>query len=170
MPDKKIFTIEDYLRTSGSIIYKIVGKSMMPMLVPNKDLVTIISMRDIIVEENDVVLYKRSNKLILHRIVRVDQDGNYTLLGDNCSRKEFGICSKDIIGVLVSFTHNGKKYYRNDPKYLNYIVRLRSVEGIRMRRKFVYDLMLKFFDFLPEISYLKLKRILSGILYEIRFE
>lgn len=35
------YTIEDFLNTEGVILYKVVGKSMEPMLRPNRDLVLI---------------------------------------------------------------------------------------------------------------------------------
>ena len=84
-----ITPIESFLNTEGIITYKIKGKSMEPMLRSNIDLVTIQKLTPYdILYENDVVLYKHNNLLILHRIVEINKNNEYTILGDNCSLKE----------------------------------------------------------------------------------
>lgn len=120
-----ITPIESFLELEGIITYKIKGKSMEPMLRSNIDLITIQKLTPYdILYENDVVLYKHNNLLILHRIIKISKYNEYTILGDNCSLKEYGIKKNQIIGRLVSFTRNGVHYTMDNPIYLNYIERL----------------------------------------------
>jgi signal peptidase I len=57
-------TLEDYLVSEGVIIYKVVGKSMEPMIRQNRDLVTIIKREpDVKCSENDVVLFKKKTDI-----------------------------------------------------------------------------------------------------------
>ena len=138
MKRKVVQSIEEILHNNGSITYKVLGKSMEPMIVSNRDIVTVKRKSDgVKLYENDVVLYRQNGKLILHRIVKIQPNGEYVILGDNCSRKEYGILENDIIGVLTSFKHNGVHYEVTDQKYVEYIKRLRNAEYTRTKRKLI---------------------------------
>ena len=126
-------TILQILYKDGMISYVVKGKSMEPMLYQNRDIVTIcIKNPNSRCKENDVVLYKRNDKLVLHRIVRVCPEGEYIILGDNCQAYEYDITDRDIIGILSSFNRNGHHYDITDPVYIGYIKRLRKKEKIRV--------------------------------------
>ena len=151
-------SIEEIINSEGIITYKVIGKSMEPMIVPNKDLVTIRRKRDNeYFSENDVILYRQKDKLILHRITSVLPKGEYVLLGDNCSIREYGIKNSDILGVLISFKHNGIHYDVSDVKYLKYIQELRNKERERIVRKRIYDISIQHLNFLPDtwMTYIK---------------
>ena len=133
-------SLEELLKKDGYLVYKIKGVSMNPMLIQNKDIITLRSKKD---NErfniNDVVLYKRKGDraLTLHRIIEVNEN-DYTILGDNCINKEYGIKDEDILGILIEFTHNNKHYKVDDKEYLNYVYKLRKNENIRIfRRKLI---------------------------------
>jgi signal peptidase I len=164
-------SIVEVLNNCGSITYKISGKSMEPMISPNRDIVTI--KRKTNREKlhvNDVVLYRQKGKLILHRIVKVLPKGEYVILGDNCSRREYGICEDDIVGVLTSFKHNGVHYETTDSKYIDYVKRLRETENVRTKRKLIYDIIVQHLRFLPSSFYSILKSFLKKkIVYHISF-
>lgn len=166
-----IDSIENVLNNNGFISYKVLGKSMEPMIVPNKDIITIKKKTNSIkLYENDVVLYRQKGKLILHRIVEILPNGEYVILGDNCSRKEYGIFEKDIIAVLTSFKHNGVHYETTNQKYLEYIERLRDSEHTRTKRKLLYDIIVQHLQFLPNPLFSILKSILKRfIVYKITF-
>ena len=88
MKKEIVSSIEDVLNSFGSITYKVSGKSMMPMIVPNRDIVTVKrKTEDMKLNINDIVLYHQKGKLILHRIVAVLPNSRYVILVDNCSRK-----------------------------------------------------------------------------------
>ena len=164
-------TIENVLRTEKMITYKVVGKSMEPMIIPNKDLVTIRAKdSDESFSENDVVLYRQKGKLTLHRVVSVQAGGEYVLLGDNCSVREYGVKESDILGVLISFKHNGSHYDVLDPRYLKYVHEIRAKERNRIVRKRVYDIIVQHLGFLPNGLKIRVKTLLKKlIVYKIDF-
>ena len=165
-------SISEVLKSEKVLTYKVMGKSMEPIIVPNRDLVTI-RLKDIneVFQINDVVLYKSKGKLVLHRIVQEASDCNYVLLGDNCSQKEHGISSDDIIGKMVSFKHAGIHYDVNDSNYLKYVSVLRKNETKRMHRKLLYDIITQGLQFLPDNILFKVKGILKElIVYKISLD
>lgn len=109
---------EDILDEYGKLIYTNVGVSMMPLLRQNRDLM-IIERRPY--EENgspaplrkfDAVLYKRNDKYILHRIIKVNEpEGNmprsYDIVGDNQWQIEKGVSEDRILGVLTGVVRDG---------------------------------------------------------------
>ena len=108
--------------------------------------------------------------MILHRIVKVMPKGEYVILGDNCSRREYGIREDDIVGVLTSFKHNGIHYETTDSRYTDYVKRLRETENVRTKRKLIYDIIVQHLHFLPASSYSILKSFLKKIIvYQISF-
>lgn len=115
------YTYERYLDEQGSLTYRNVGVSMMPMLKQDRDLFTVVKKGDARCKKYDVVLYRRPpNKYVLHRVIKVRQN-DYVILGDNCINKEYGITDNDIIGVMISFVHNGKEYKTSDLRYRIYV-------------------------------------------------
>ena len=79
---EKAYTFEELLRTTGYIVYTNVGYSMMPLLRQRKDIIEIRAKGPERCKKYDVVLYKRGNKYILHRILEVLPDG-YIIAGDH---------------------------------------------------------------------------------------
>lgn len=151
MPYGNLSTVESILLEEGQVVYKIKGRSMEPMLIPNKDIVTIRKKGNgESFVENDIILYKANGKLILHRVIQTLPTGKYVTLGDNSSKKEYDIEGKQIIGVLQAFTHNGIHYDVDDPQYLDYVERLRKCEKQRIRFKYLYDLVTWIFKHLPQ--------------------
>lgn len=168
----KNLTIEKLLSVDKQITYKVMGKSMLPMIIPNRDLVTIRSKHpDEVFKEDDIVLYRQKGNLTLHRIVGVMPNKEYILLGDNCSRKEYGISDNDIIGLLTRFKHNGYSYTIDSPKYMDYVKSLRNHRDIRRYSKLVYDIIIQHLTFLQTKTYVKAKRFLySMIVFKIKFD
>lgn len=114
-------TYEEYLDQYGSMTYKNVGISMLPMLKQDRDLFTVRKKTAERCRKYDVVLYKRPpDQYVLHRIIEVHEN-DYVILGDNCVNKEYGIRDEDIIGVLTEFVHAGKTYSVNDLRYRMYV-------------------------------------------------
>ena len=95
-------SIEEILLDEGVITYKVIGKSMEPMIRQNQDLVTI-AKKDpkVSCSENDVVLFKKGGNLVLHRIVDVLPDKLYNILGDNCAKIERNIKDKNKSFLLL---------------------------------------------------------------------
>ena len=60
----------------------------------------------------DIVLAKRpSGRYLLHRIIRINSDGTYSICGDNSYKCDNNIKKSDIIGKLTTIITNNK---RND--------------------------------------------------------
>jgi hypothetical protein len=165
-------TLEDILVSEGTITYTVIGKSMEPMLRQNHDIVTIIKKEpNVRCSENDVVLFKKKQKLVLHRIIEVLPDGRYNILGDNCAMKEKDVKEEDVIGIMTSFSRDGMKYYVTDDRYNNYIKRLRKNENLRMRKKYIYDALVWSLRFLPNKFLVSIKTVARRvIIFQERFE
>lgn len=112
---------ETYLERYGSLTYRTVGTSMLPMLKQDRDLFTVRKKGAERCRRYDVVLYRRPpGHYVLHRIVEV-RDKDYVLLGDNCIRREYGIREEDILGVLTGFVRNGTSRSVTDLGYRLYV-------------------------------------------------
>ena len=112
---------EKYLDENGSLIYSNVGVSMLPLLRQGKDLFILEKKKSERFKIGDVVLYRRNNKYVLHRIIDV-RENDYVILGDNCTEKEYGIKNVDILAIMTGFIRNGKKYSINDFIYKIYLL------------------------------------------------
>ena len=121
MSENKKVTYEEVLEKHGKIIYKNVGTSMMPLLRQNRDLMIIEKRPQGRLKKYDAVLYKsKGGKYILHRILK-DGENDYTICGDHCIRREFGIKDSQILGVLTGVVRDGKTISVTDKKYLFYV-------------------------------------------------
>ena len=100
---------EEYLNAYGSLTYKNVGSSMMPLLKQGRDTFTLVS-KNRPLKKWDAVLFRRKGKYVLHRIIRLHPEwGTYTMLGDNCVTMERDIPEEDVLGIMTEFTHKGKR-------------------------------------------------------------
>jgi hypothetical protein len=126
---------EEYLKKYGTLTYRNVGTSMMPLIKQGRDIFTLVRKGEARCKKYDVVLYRRSaNKYIMHRIIEV-RENDYVILGDNCISKEYGITDDDIIGVMTEFVRKGKKYTVDDNAYKCYVKIWCSLSGIRILLK-----------------------------------
>ena len=111
---------EDYLEEHESLIYSVVGVSMLPLLRERKDLFIVKKKGRERCKAGDVVLYRRPpDQYVLHRIIGVRAD-DYVVLGDNCIAKEYGITDGDIIGVMTGYVRDGKERSVTDAAYMRY--------------------------------------------------
>ena len=114
-------SIEEYLKQHETLIYRNVGVSMLPLLKQGRDLFTLTRKTEERCRKYDVALFRKAPHVyVLHRVVEV-RDRDYVFLGDNCITKETGITDQDILGVMVSFVHNGKNYNVDDFRYRIYV-------------------------------------------------
>lgn len=117
---EKTYSFEELLSERGYIVYTCKGTSMMPLLRQHRDIIEIRPKGDERCEKYDVVLYKRGNKYVLHRILRVLPDG-YIIAGDNNTFLEYDIKDEEIIGKMVRLVRDGKEIRMTDQKYLMYV-------------------------------------------------
>ncbi len=113
-------TYEEYLEKNGEMTYSNVGVSMLPLLRQGRDLFTVRKKEQDRCKKYDVVLYRRPpSSYVLHRVIKV-RENDYVILGDNCVNKEYGITDGDIIGVMTSYVHKGKKHSVSELGYRIY--------------------------------------------------
>ena len=113
--------IEEALINDKTFTIPITGTSMRPLLIAGRDTVTL-KKCDTPLKKGDLPLYRRQDgTFVLHRIVKVEKDGTYTMCGDNQFLKEKGINHNQIIGVVAEITRNGKTFSVGDKKYQIYV-------------------------------------------------
>ena len=110
---------EEYLAQNGSMTYTNVGVSMLPLLRQGRDLFILEKKGSERCRVGDVVLYRRGEKYVLHRVVEV-REKDYVILGDNCVAREYGIKDDDVIGVMTGFVRSGKEHSVTDFGYRLY--------------------------------------------------
>ena len=132
--------IEEQLAAGKEVCFSPNGISMLPMLVPGRDSVTLRAAPDKL-KKYDLPLYRRENgKFVMHRVIKVKKDGTYVMCGDNQYGREPGIKHSQIIGTVVSFERRGRVISCKNPIYRLYCfirVRERYLTGIlvKMKRK-----------------------------------
>ena len=113
------YTFERLLNEQGYLIYTATGYSMMPLLRQCKDIIEIrpLTRR---AKKYDVILYKRRNSYVLHRVLKVCHDGKYIIAGDHNTFKEYDVTDEMILGVMVKFIRDGKTINPNNIWYKFY--------------------------------------------------
>ena len=114
-------TFEELLEQNGYIVYTNVGRSMMPLLRQRRDIIEIHKKGPERCKKYDVVLYKRGERYVLHRILEVLPNGKYIIAGDNNTFLEKDITDEQILGVLTRVIRDGKSIYMDDPSYMAYV-------------------------------------------------
>lgn len=116
----KTYSFEELLETQGYMIYTNVGASMMPLLRQRRDIIEIRKKEAGRCKKYDVVLYKRVNRYILHRILKVLPDG-YIIAGDHNVYIETDIKDENILGVMTRVIRNGKTITPDNIFYKIYV-------------------------------------------------
>ena len=113
-------TFEAELERHGTLVYPNVGVSMMPLLRQGRDLMIISRRPAGRLKKYDAVLYKRGDRYILHRILKV-REKDYVICGAHNWKREYGITDDQIIGVLTAFVRDGVETPVTDRRYLRYV-------------------------------------------------
>lgn len=109
--------IEDIIEKEGYYISTSVGNSMLPFLRERKD--TIVIQKREQYKKFDIVLYKRKDNYVLHRIIKVLPE-TFHIRGDNCYYDEY-VKHNEIIGVMVECYRGEKKVNLNSIFYKLYV-------------------------------------------------
>lgn len=118
-------TFEEQLNKNGTLIYTNKGVSMLPLLREDRDIMVIRKIEGTDCKKYDAVLFMRPwvtgrGRYVLHRILRVNEDGSFWIIGDNCVSGET-VKPEQILGVLTSVIRDGKTVNVTDKKYLLYV-------------------------------------------------
>ena len=112
-------SFSDLLNEEGYFVYTNIGFSMMPLLREKRDIIVIQKKKQQRCKKYDVILYKRDNQYILHRVLKVLPNG-YIIAGDHNTFLEYDVTDDMIIGVMTRVIRNGKNIYPNDWRYKLY--------------------------------------------------
>ncbi len=112
-------SLGELLKTQGYVVYSSVGNSMRPLLRQHMDLIEIQRTTGRI-KKYDVVLYKRDEQYILHRILKI-RSNDYVIAGDHNTFLEYGITDDQIIGIMTRIIRNGKEIRMTDIGYRLYV-------------------------------------------------
>ena len=106
---------------------------MLPTIRPGKDAV-LLSRADHI-RKNDMILYKRKNgAFVLHRIVRILDDGSFVLRGDNQYFDENGITREQVVAKVGVYYRGKREVHCDSFRHRAYLLRRRV--GYPFRRFF----------------------------------
>ena len=104
-----IEVIEEILAGGGEFRMYPRGTSMLPLIVQGKDSVVLKRNFECGAKKHDIAFYRRTNgQFVLHRVMRVLEDGSYVMCGDNQTQLEYGIKREQIIGY-VERLYKGEK-------------------------------------------------------------
>lgn len=86
----------------------VTGSSMAPFLCDKRDTI-IISKPDRTLKKGDMVFYTRpTGQYVMHRIQKVDKDGNLYMIGDNQTEIEGPLPPSCVFGIIHKIIRKGK--------------------------------------------------------------
>ena len=116
-----IEVIEEILAGGGEFRMYPKGTSMLPLIKQGQDSVVLKRNFKDTAKKLDIAFYRRTGgQFVLHRVMKVESDGSYTMCGDNQTQLEYGIKSEQIIGYVdrlykgereITFNSIGHKLY-----------------------------------------------------------
>ena len=99
------------------------GKSMRPLIVEMRDSVVLAKRKSSDIRRYDMLFYRRANgQFVLHRLMRIEKDGTYTMCGDAQTVMEKGIRDGQIIGYVQKMYRKGRCVAMNSFWYRAYVV------------------------------------------------
>lgn len=130
-PSVEHVTFEDVLEKDGVLVYTNKGYSMMPLLRQRRDIIEIRKKEPGRCKKYDVVLYRRGDKYILHRILKVLPE-KYIIAGDHNIFLEKDVTDNMIIGVMTRVVRDGKTITPDNLWYKVYVHLWCDVYPVRM--------------------------------------
>ena len=101
--------IELCIKELGYAVVPTKGTSMLPLLEEGKSLVEVEASTLKQLKEGDVVLYKKNDgTLVLHRIIKVECEGIFAVLGDHQFKNAERVNKNQIIAVACGFFIKGR--------------------------------------------------------------
>lgn len=101
--------IERCIKELGYAVVPITGTSMLPLLKEGKARAELADKSQKPLKKGDIVLYKKSDgTLVLHRIIKAEGNGIFTVLGDHQFKNAERVNNSQIIAVAQGFFINGR--------------------------------------------------------------
>lgn len=136
--DDAFSVIDEKIKSGGEVTFSPKGISMLPLIKPFCDSVTIKAPLSKL-KKGDIVFFRRDDgKFVLHRIIKVTKTG-YTICGDNQGFPEKNVKDRHIIGIVVGATSNKKEIDFNSPLYKLYVWHLVFRRFFIRRKSLVYE-------------------------------
>ncbi|MBE6538640.1 MAG: hypothetical protein E7671_04155 [Ruminococcaceae bacterium] len=111
------------------------GTSMLPMLREGIDSVRLVSPSVRKPLKGEVALYRRkSGAFVLHRVIKVEKNGDLVTCGDNQVILEKGVLRDSVIAVLDGFYRAGEWVSADDKDYKMYVKRRMISRYVRYLR------------------------------------
>lgn len=108
------------LNAGGEIVYSPKGVSMLPCIKEARDSV-ILKKCERPYKKWDMVFYRRlDGAFVLHRIINIQENGKFTICGDNQYSLEKDVDESIIIAIVCSLKRNGKEVDFNSFSYKLY--------------------------------------------------
>lgn len=115
-------SINDIISNGGEFCLLPNGNSMLPLIRPGQDMVTIVSPEDL--KKDDIVLFvRRTGQFVLHRIVDIKK-GRYNIIGDNQRTIEFKIPREWILAKVKYIHRDGEIIDFESKEYKKYLKKL----------------------------------------------
>lgn len=101
----------DMLKNGNTVSLVVKGNSMFPFLISGRDKVLLAPVTSPL-KKGDIVLYKnRNGKYALHRISKIDKQGNLEIIGDGQLVADYPVCFDNIVAKVERITRKGKELY-----------------------------------------------------------
>jgi phage repressor protein C with HTH and peptisase S24 domain len=114
--------ISEVLSSGGEFCLNPNGHSMLPLIRPGIDMVTIVSPTEL--ENDDIVLYVReSGQFVLHRLIKTKK-GFCTMFGDNQKALEPKIPLKNVLAKVKYIHRDGNVIDFNSKEYKKYVKKI----------------------------------------------
>ena len=102
--------IEERLQSGTEVALTVRGTSMDPYLVDKRDTVYLTAPGDRVFQKGDIVFFRRDDgSYAMHRILRVNPNGSFDIVGDNQCVCDTGITRERIIAYVPKVTRKGKE-------------------------------------------------------------
>ena len=102
--------ILDMLKNGNTVSLVVKGNSMFPFLISGRDKVLLKAVTNPL-KKGDIVLYKnRNSKHILHRISKVDKNGNFEIIGDGQLVADYPVSAENIVAKVVKVIRKDKEF------------------------------------------------------------
>ncbi|MBR5773730.1 MAG: S24/S26 family peptidase [Clostridia bacterium] len=108
----------DMLKNGNMVSLVVKGGSMYPFLISGRDKVLLSSVNKP-VKRGDIVLYKtRTDKYVLHRVSRVDNNGNLEIIGDGQLVADYPVQPDAVVAVACRVIRKGKEINRRSIRWM----------------------------------------------------
>jgi hypothetical protein len=120
-----IDAIQEVLDHGGEFRLYPKGRSMLPLIRQERDSVLLkkrTDTPDAPLRKHEIAFYRRDNgQFVLHRVMRIEQDGTYTMCGDNQFYLEKNIRSDQIIAYVAQIYKQDKPLMLSSFRYRLYV-------------------------------------------------